>query len=275
MNVTVTNPGGQSATLFASQAPLTNPGFESGSGSWAVNGAGTATVITNSPGAAHSGNNYLQITVTPPSTQLSFMALLNGTSQYLPVAPGDVISFGGWASRVSGDGKARWGIEATDSNKANAAYLSTVLPTSPLRHGKISRPHIPFPPERLSLDFIVRSPATRCSRRRTLMMPRCNDQLPAAGFTYTSGRLPHSPRFPSQWARGGGTSVTLTGTNCRLARTVKFGSTFASNVIVVNSTTITAVTPATPRARERHGYQSGRAERYVVCFASTVDQSRI
>src|SRR5208283_48861 len=125
-NVTVTNPDTQSATLWAVQQPLSNPGFESGSTGW-VAGSGTAVVLTGS--GAHSGSNYAQITVTPPGTWAEFVALLNGTSEYLPVNPGDVISYGGWAYRVdtnAGDGLARWQIEVTNSNKANPAYLTAV-----------------------------------------------------------------------------------------------------------------------------------------------------
>src|ERR1035437_4438076 len=40
-----------------------------------------------------------------------------------------------------------------------------------------------------------------------------------------------------------GTAVTITGTNFAAGATVKFGSTAATNVVVVNSTTITATTP--------------------------------
>ncbi|MGB6686415.1 MAG: IPT/TIG domain-containing protein, partial [Terracidiphilus sp.] len=43
---------------------------------------------------------------------------------------------------------------------------------------------------------------------------------------------------------GGGTAVTITGTNFAAGATVTFGGTAASNVVVVNSTTITATTPA-------------------------------
>jgi hypothetical protein len=245
VNVTVTNPGGQSATLFASQAPLTNPGFESGSGSWAVNGTGTATVITNSPGAAHSGNNYLQITVTPPSTQLSFMALLNGTSQYLPVAPGDVISFGGWASRVSGDGKARWGIEATDSNKANAAYLSTVPANVTTSAWLNQQATYTVPTGKAFIRFYCQITGNTVQSQANFDDATLQRSIAGGGFTYTSSAAPTFTSIsPTSGPAGGGTSVTLTGTSFQSGATVTFGSTSASNVTVVNSTTITAVTPA-------------------------------
>jgi hypothetical protein len=96
VNVTVTNPDSLTGTLYGMQQPLTNPGFESGNTGWVTTGTGTATVIA---GTAHGGSNCAQLTVTPPSAQVNFMAVLSGTSQYLPVNPGDVINFGGWVYR--------------------------------------------------------------------------------------------------------------------------------------------------------------------------------
>ncbi|MGC1294687.1 MAG: IPT/TIG domain-containing protein, partial [Alloacidobacterium sp.] len=49
---------------------------------------------------------------------------------------------------------------------------------------------------------------------------------------------------PSSGAVAGGTAVTITGTNFAAGATVTFGSTAATSVVVVNSTTITATTPA-------------------------------
>src|SRR5208282_1987703 len=49
---------------------------------------------------------------------------------------------------------------------------------------------------------------------------------------------------PSSGSTGGGTAVTITGTNFVAGATVTFGSAAATNVVVVNSTSITATTPA-------------------------------
>ena len=49
---------------------------------------------------------------------------------------------------------------------------------------------------------------------------------------------------PNSGPTNGGTAVTITGTNFASGATVTFGSTAATNVTVVNSTTITATTPA-------------------------------
>lgn len=58
------------------------------------------------------------------------------------------------------------------------------------------------------------------------VMPRLSGVTPASGSTL------------------GGTAVTITGMKFAGLATVKFGSTAATNVVVVNSTTITATTPA-------------------------------
>ena len=49
---------------------------------------------------------------------------------------------------------------------------------------------------------------------------------------------------PNSGVAAGGTAVTITGTNFAAGATVTFGSAAATNVVVVNSTTITATTPA-------------------------------
>jgi hypothetical protein len=49
---------------------------------------------------------------------------------------------------------------------------------------------------------------------------------------------------PNNGPPAGGTAVTITGTNFAAGATATFGGTAATNVVVVNSTTITATTPA-------------------------------
>ena len=49
---------------------------------------------------------------------------------------------------------------------------------------------------------------------------------------------------PNSGSTAGGTAVTITGTNFAAGATVTFGGTAATNVVVVNGTTITATTPA-------------------------------
>ncbi len=65
----------------------------------------------------------------------------------------------------------------------------------------------------------------------------------ANGFTYI-GLPTVSSVSPNNGSTAGGTAVTITGTNFATGATVTFGAAAATNVMVVNSTTITATTPA-------------------------------
>ena len=65
----------------------------------------------------------------------------------------------------------------------------------------------------------------------------------AGGFTYIAPPTVTSVS-PSTGPVAGGTAVTITGTNFASGATVTFGGTAATNVVVTNSTTITATTPA-------------------------------
>jgi hypothetical protein len=65
----------------------------------------------------------------------------------------------------------------------------------------------------------------------------------ANGFTYVA-QPTVTGVSPSSGTTAGGTAVTITGTNFVAGAGVTFGSTAATNVVVVNSTTITATTPA-------------------------------
>ena len=64
-------------------------------------------------------------------------------------------------------------------------------------------------------------------------------------FSDATGPAPTvSSVCPNSGSTAGGTAVTITGTNFAAGATVTFGSAAATNVVVVNSTTITATTPA-------------------------------
>ncbi|WP_197081923.1 IPT/TIG domain-containing protein, partial [Silvibacterium bohemicum] len=63
------------------------------------------------------------------------------------------------------------------------------------------------------------------------------------GFTYI-GQPTVSSVSPNNGPTAGGTAVTITGTNFATGATVTIGGAAATSVVVVNSTTITATTPA-------------------------------
>src|SRR5208337_3064413 len=126
-DVVVTNPDTQT---YDYSSMLYNQGFESGNTLWVFSGTGTATIVNCSSAGcsgnvnnAHNGSYYAELSSPVAGNQPAlFVAGSNGKSMYFPVLPGDVITFGGWAYRVSGNGSARWTIEVTDANKANPTY---------------------------------------------------------------------------------------------------------------------------------------------------------
>jgi hypothetical protein len=63
------------------------------------------------------------------------------------------------------------------------------------------------------------------------------------GYTYVVAPTITSVS-PNNGPTAGGTAVTITGTNFAAGARVTFGGTAATNVVVVNGTTITATTPA-------------------------------
>jgi hypothetical protein len=66
-----------------------------------------------------------------------------------------------------------------------------------------------------------------------------------ASFSWTIGLAPGvSSASPNNGPTGGGTGVTITGTNFAAGASVTFGGTAATNVVVVSSTSITATAPA-------------------------------
>ena len=96
----------------------------------------------------------------------------------------------------------------------------------------------------ISIDQIVLSPGTYLNNSPGALK-NDNTVLPASG-----GGPPPQPApavssvSPGSGPTSGGTSVTITGSNFASGATVTFDSTDATNVNVVSSTTITAITPA-------------------------------
>jgi len=95
----------------------------------------------------------------------------------------------------------------------------------------------------MSIDQIVLSPGTYLNnspgalKNDNTILPRSEGPPPPQVPTVTSVS-------PNSGTTGGGTSVSITGTNFVSGATVTFGATAATNINVVSSTTITATSPA-------------------------------
>ena len=245
--VTVTNPDGQSATLSGVVQPLSNTGFESGAANWVQRGTGTFTVQTNSANA-HSGNNYAELSVQSSSDHpVVYAATASNAPAYFPVNPGDVISFGGWGYHVSGDGKARWVLEVSDANKANASYISAAPYNVTTASWVNFSTSYTVPAGMANIRFyceITGATGPAVDRFDDAFLQR---NTPNGGFTYITSGNPAptlSAINPTSGGTGGGTAVTLTGSNFISGATVAFDSTAATAVSVVSGTSITATTPA-------------------------------
>ncbi|HEX8181966.1 MAG TPA: IPT/TIG domain-containing protein [Candidatus Saccharimonadales bacterium] len=66
----------------------------------------------------------------------------------------------------------------------------------------------------------------------------------ASGYTYVNSAPTISGVSPTSGAIGGGTTVTVTGTNFTSGATVKFGAAVSSSVTFVSATTLTVLAPA-------------------------------
>jgi phospholipase C len=246
-NVKVTNPDGQSATLTGTLTPLSNPGFESGSANWVLAGVGGAATVQNNAANAHSGNEYVELSTSAAGNHpVLFAANANNTTQYFPVNPGDVITFGGWGYHVSGDGKARWGIEVSDANKANPIYISSSPYTVTTSSWVNFQSSYTVPSGMAFIRFyceINGSSGSAADRFDDAFLQRV---MPGGGFTYlvTSNPAPNVNSInPQSGTTAGGTPVTISGSNFISGATVSFDTNAATNVSVVNASTISAVTP--------------------------------
>jgi IPT/TIG domain len=234
-NVVVINPGGQTSIL----TPLSNPGFESGSSGWQFAGTGTSTIVNNST-QAHSGPQFAQLN-SAAGNHPYLSGILSGNSVYLPVNPGDVITFGGWAALIAGGGTVHWVLQVTDVNKANAAYSSTPNVTSS------------------SWTYYQSSYTIPSNGRYARFYCEIYNNAVAATADFDDAFFVYTPKAtifsyqtsptlswigPSFGPAGLANPVRITGTNFVAGSTVTFGGVAATNVNVASSTTITALTPA-------------------------------
>jgi hypothetical protein len=127
VNVVVTNPDGQFATLLGIISLLPNPSFELGTTDWKFVGSGSASV-TLDPANAEDGSNYALITSAAGGPATYYATDSSNNNQYFAVTPGDVINYGGGIYRLSGDGQTNFTLVITDASKT---VLSSVR-TTPL-----------------------------------------------------------------------------------------------------------------------------------------------
>src|ERR1700722_1343771 len=234
--VTVVNPDSQTSVLM----PLANPGFESSITGWQPAGTGTSTSVTNAA-QAHSGQSFVQL-VSPVGGDHPYLSgiLSSGNSTYLPVSPGDAITFGGWADRVAGDGTVHWVLQVTDVNKLNPVYSTTTNVTSSA--WTFYQNTYTVPSTGRFVRFYAEVFGNSVSATARFDDAICVYAAKSTLFTYQA-----SPTIswigPKSGPANSANSVTIAGSNFVTGDTVTFGGVKATGVTVVSNSTITAKTP--------------------------------
>jgi hypothetical protein len=170
--------------------------------------AGAVAVVVTNPDA-QSGTLANGFTYLGPAPGVTSVTPSSG-----PIAGGTSITVSG-SNFVTGATMTIGGTAATNVTVVNA---TTITATTPAHAAGV-------------VSVVVRNPDTQTG---TL----------ANGFTYLGPAPGVTSVTPTSGPIGGGTNVTVSGSNFVTGATVTFGGTAATNVSVVNATTITATTPA-------------------------------
>ena len=237
-DVIVTNPDGQQAAL---RTMLLNQGFESAAADWLFTGTGTANVV-NSVGNAHNGTYYAELNA-PAGNQPKFFAATGGQSEYFAVSPGDVITFGGWAYRVSGDGRARWAMEVSDAKKKNAVFLAAAPANVADQQWELQESKYTIPTGKAFVRIyceVTQNTVDAVARFDDAILN--NDSGTTTGYTFVSPPI-LSTIAPNWGAPAGGTTRTVFGTGFGAGDKVTLGGTEATNIVVNSANAITFFVP--------------------------------
>ncbi len=196
------------------------------SSSVAFNSSTSLTAVAPAQGAG-----TVAITVTNPDAQ---SGSLDGFTYSVPgpsitsVAPSSGPTSGGTSVTISGTGFLSGatvtigGVQALVVNVTSSSTITLITPLAP-----------PNEQGTLPQDIVITNPDSTTASK-------------AGGFTYSATPLAITTISPAASAPAGGTLVTITGTGFTNAvqSSVTFGGVPATNVQVVNTTTITATAPA-------------------------------
>jgi hypothetical protein len=255
-NVTVTNPGGQSGSLSNGFTYVTGVTISGVSPSNGPPAGGTAVTITGTSfasgatvtfGSAAATNvvvvSATEITATSPAGNAGAVtvtvtssgqngSLTNGFTYVVPpsvtsVSPNSGSTGGGTAVTVTGTNFAAGATVTFGAGRQGGdgdATATNVVVVSPTQ-------------------ITCTTPAGNAGAVNEAVTVNGETGTLTNGFTYITVPTVSSVS-PSSGPAAGGTAVTITGANFASGATVKFGSTAATNVVVVSSTSITATTPA-------------------------------
>jgi hypothetical protein len=259
VNVTVTNPDTQAATLsngFTYQYPaptvtslsptagtpvggtlITITGTHFVTGAKVAFGANSATAVTfvsmtqlkaTTPASPGDAEGLVNVTVTNPDTQAA--TLSNGFTYQYPaptvtsLAPTVATPVGGTVITITGTHFVTGAKVAFGANSATAVTFvsaTQLKATTPASTGDAEGP----------VNVTVTNPDTQAA---TL----------SNGFTYQYPAPTITKISPAVSSTSGGTVITITGTNFVSGATVAFGPNAATNVTFVSKTSLKATTPA-------------------------------
>ncbi len=204
-------------------------------GPTALPGAGTAAIYyANNIAAAGAGANTVTVHFSTAATSPDLRILEYAGAN--PNTPVDVVSEGTGNSATS-----TVDITTTGANELIVAGNYVLTSTTGPGTGFTSR-MITTPDSDIVEDASSTAPALYIA---SAPVNPGDWIMQAVALRSTASNAPAvSSLSPSTGAASGGTAVTITGTNFASGATVTFGGTAASNVVVVNGTTITATTPA-------------------------------
>jgi hypothetical protein len=238
-------------------------GAAASSGNSAVSSSGPVTINSNSEllfaantvatGTSQPGTPFVMRIITTPDGDIAQDAIVNAPGTYNATA--SMTSSGAWVMQ-------QVAFRAAGATQSTAPYVSAVTPASGSTSGGTA---VNIAGGRFAGGASVSFGGTVATNVAVVSASSLTATTPAHsagavsvvvtnpdgqsgtlgnGFTYLAPAITVSAVAPNVGSTGGGTSVTLSGTNFAAGATVTFGGSAASNVVVSNSTTITAVTPS-------------------------------
>jgi hypothetical protein len=267
---TVTNVNPNSGpTAGGTPVTITGTGFVSGATvAFGVNAATSVVVMSATTITCTSPAGVGQVDVIVTDANGASTANANDKFSYTPsvtnVSPNSGPAAGGTPVTITGTGFVSGATVAFGVNAATSVVVmsaTTITCTSPAGTAGTM------------VDVIVTDAGGTSTAN-------ANDK-----FTYNAAATPTVTGLsPTSGPGGGGTPVTITGTNFVSGATVSFGGNAASNVVVMSATTITCTSPAgtgvvdvivtdangtsTPNANDKFSYVAPSVVNYLVKFGS-------
>ena len=168
--------------------------------------------VTTHPGAAATASNMSDFFTTTPNTAPIISSISPNSG---PTAGGTTVTISGTGFAVGATVK----FGTTSATNVNVVGSTTITAVTPARSSG-------------SVNVVVTNPGGQNATSNN-------------GYTYAGAAAPTvSSVNPTSGPTAGGTSITISGTGFAAGATVTVGGSVATGVIVNNSTTITATTPA-------------------------------